>query len=434
MSQSTSMPIPAAGNGTLRGAVRILGPWVWTALLLLALPRLFPSTGALATLSLMGVAVTFALAYNMLLGQTGLLSFGHAIYYGLGGFLAAHAILGAAAAGVRIPLPLMPLAGAFTGLAFGALFGIACTKRAGTVFAMISLGLVELVTALALVMTGFFGGEQGIAFDRTRIAPFLGHRFGSQLEVYYLIAAWTFLAAAAMYFVTRTPFGQLCNAVRENPMRVEFLGYSTRTIRFLALCLSGLFAGLAGALAAINLEVASGAMLGGQQSGLVLLMTYIGGVGQFAGPVVGAILITLLQVSLSDITGAWQLYFGLLFMLVVTFVPGGLSGLIVLHGPLLRAGLLPRLAAPYAKGVIPLLLTGVGASLAIELAYRLTIGRATGTALQIGSWQIDATAPVPWIVALAAFALGVVLLRRFGPAITARVADLQADALARLPS
>jgi branched-chain amino acid transport system permease protein len=434
MSQSTSMPITVTASGPLRGAVRILSPWLWTALLLLALPRLFPSTGALATLSLMGVAVTFALAYNMLLGQTGLLSFGHAIYYGLGGFLTAHAILGASAAGVRIPLPLLPLAGALTGLVFGALFGIASTKRAGTVFAMISLGLVELITALALVMTGFFGGEQGIAFDRTRIAPFLGHRFGSQLEVYHLIAAWTFVAAVAMYFVTCTPFGRLCNAVRENPMRVEFLGYSTRTIRFLALCLSGLFAGLAGALAAINLEVASSAMLGGQQSGLVLLMTYIGGVGQFAGPVVGAILITLLQVSLSDITGAWQLYFGLLFMLVVTFVPGGLSGLIVMHGPLLRAGLLPRLAGPYAKGLLPLLLTGVGASFAIELAHRLTVGRGAGATMQIGPWAVDAAAPVPWIVALGTLALGIASLRRFGPAIAARVAELQADALARLPS
>ena len=265
--------------------------------------------------------IIFALSYNMLLGQTGLLSFGHAVFFGLGGFLTVHAMN--AVIGSRAPLPLavMPLAGAATGLAFGVIFGAVSTRRAGTAFAMITLGIGELVASSALILRRFFGGEEGITTDRTDLAHLFGLTFGPQIQVYYLIAAWCLASAAAMYALTRTPFGRICNAVRDNPQRASFIGYNTQAVRFLAFSLSGLFAGIAGGLAAINFEIVNATQLGAAQSGAVILMAFIGGVGNFAGPIIGAIVVTLLQVWLSDVTDAWQLYFGLLFIGMVMFAP-----------------------------------------------------------------------------------------------------------------
>jgi len=154
-------------------------------------------------LSQMGIAAIFALSFNMLLGQTGLLSFGHAVYFGLGGYIAIHGMR-LINQGLPVPMPLVPLFGAAGGLAFGILFGSVTTKRAGTVFAMITLGLGELIVAASLMLTRFFGGEEGITANRTRGPHPFGLTFGPQLEVYYIIAAWLFLSVALMYAFTRT--------------------------------------------------------------------------------------------------------------------------------------------------------------------------------------------------------------------------------------
>ncbi len=430
MTQSIAGPRPRAR--TLGPLWTQAGIWLAGGLVMLLLPQMFSSGASLTKLCLMGIMVIFALAYNMLLGQTGMLSFGHAVYYGLGGFFAAHAMMIVTGEKLPIPLAAVPVVGAVTGLVFGIIFGAASTRRAGTAFAMISLGIVELVAALALVMTGFFGGEQGVSFNRTRALAMFGWKFGPQIQVYYLIAGWCFVSMIAMYFITRTPFGRMCLAVRENPERAAFVGYSTQGIRFLAFCLSGAFAGIAGALAAINFEIASNSMLGAQQSGTVLLMAYIGGVGHFAGPIVGAILITLLQSSLSDITGAWQLYFGIMFILVVMFVPGGLAGLITMHGPILRAGLLPRLAAPYGRALIPGVLLVAGGALVIELTYKLTVERAKTTVLDLGLLQLDARSALPWIAALILLAAGGWTMRRLGPGIAEAVSAVRGEAAARV--
>jgi branched-chain amino acid transport system permease protein len=370
-------------------------------------------------MSLMGIMIIFALSYNMLLGQTGLLSFGHAVYYGLGGFLAVHAMNLAIAKGLPLPVALVPLAGGLTGLFFGIVFGAVSTRRAGTAFAMISLGIGELVASSALILRGFFGGEEGITTNRTKLFRlFEGVTFGPQLEVYYLIAAWCFLAVLAMYAITRTPFGRIANAVRDNPERAEFIGYSARMVRFIAFCLSGFFAGIAGGLAAINFEIMNSVAVGAAQSGSVLLMTYIGGAGAFIGPIIGAVVITHLQVSLSDVTGAWMLYFGLLFVLVVLYAPGGLAGLILRHTPLWRAGTLARIVPAYLLAAGPALLTLAGAILVIEMAHHLLVSREAGTmtALYV---SFDAAAPLPWAVALALLAGGFALFRLTWPVVAA---------------
>jgi branched-chain amino acid transport system permease protein len=376
------------------------------------LPKIFTSGSALTMMSLMGIMIVFALSYNMMLGQTGMLSFGHAVYYGLGGFLAIHAMNLFARDALPIPVTLIPLVGGLAGLAFGVIFGSVSTRRGGTAFAMISLGLGELVGSSSLIMRGFFGGEEGINTNRTKLFRMLDVSFGSQIQVYYLIAAWCLVAMIAMYALTRTPLGRMCNAVRDNAERAQFVGYNPQTVRFIAFCLSGFFAGIAGGLAAINFEIVNSGYVGAEQSGVVLLATYIGGVGNFVGPVLGAVLVTYLQVMLSDVTEIWQLYFGLMFIGMVMFAPGGLAGLLTMHAPLWHARTLHRLIPAYLLALVPALITLAGVSLVIEMSYRLLVKASDGSAMSFLRIPIDAAAPVSWIVAAFLGIGGVWLLSR----------------------
>jgi len=398
--------------------LRISLAFLALALILALAPMGFSSGAAITMMSVMGVMIIFALSYNMLLGQTGLLSFGHAVYYGLAGFCAAHAMNYVARNKLGIPLPVIPLVGAAAGMFFGIVFGSVSTRRAGTVFSMISLGIGELVVAVALVLHSFFGGEEGIATNRTKLAPFLGYKFGPQIQVYYLIAVWCFICVALMYALTRTPFGRMCNAVRDNPERAEFIGYSTQRVRFLAFVLSATFAGVAGSLGAINFELVNSQAIGAGQSGMVLLMTFVGGIGHFVGPIIGGVLITFLQLSLSDVTKAWMLYFGLLFILVVMFSPGGIAGWLALHVPLLRGGRILKLVPSYALAAVPLAAMIVGSILLIELAHHMLVEAATeGGKMSVLKIPMDGSTPTPWIAAGVLFFGGVFGLRALWPKI-----------------
>ncbi|SDR60306.1 amino acid/amide ABC transporter membrane protein 2, HAAT family [Rhizobiales bacterium GAS113] len=386
------------------------GIWIGAALLLCALPFGFRSGTSLTVMSLMGIAVIFALSYNMLLGQTGMLSFGHAVYYGLGAYFTVHVINAVAAARLPIPLFVMPLIGGAAGLVFALIFGWVSTKRSGTAFAMISLGLAELIGSSSLILRSFFGGEEGVNINRTKLLPVFGWNFGPQIQVYYLIAAWCLITALLMYGVMRTPFGRMCNAVRDNPQRVQFIGYNPQIIRYMAFCLSGLFAGIAGALAAINFELANSAVFSAALSGTVLLATFIGGAGHFVGPILGGVLVSYLQNMLSDITDIWQLYFGLMFIAVVLFAPGGLAGIIMMHRPLLKAGTLWRLVPAYLGALLPTLVMVAGLVLTIETVAHLTKGPG-GFAMQLFGLSLDARSWQAWALALAPLALGLAAMR-----------------------
>ena len=389
----------AAASGI--GRLAPFGVWVAAALLLIGLPLLFRSGTALTIMSLMGIAIIFALSYNMLLGQTGMLSFGHAVYYGLGAYFTVHAINAAIAAGLPIPLIVMPVVGGLAGLGFAILFGWVSTKRSGTAFAMISLGLAELVGSSSLILRSFFGGEEGVSTNRTKLLRFIDWNFGPQIQVYYLIGAWCLLCIALMYALTRTPFGRMCNAVRDNAERAQFVGYNPQVVRFIAFCLSGMFAGIAGGLASINFELANSALFGAAQSGNVLLATFIGGAGHFVGPILGAVLVTYLQNMLSDVTEVWQLYFGLMFIATVMYAPGGLAGLVMMHGPIWRAGALSGLSAAYALMLVPIALVAAGAVLVIEMTTHLGVKAAEGTGMKMFGISFDAKGVVPWLLALA---------------------------------
>jgi len=371
--------------------------WIALAAVLLLLPYVFGSRLALSTMSLMGTMIVFALSYNMLLGQTGLLSFGHAVFFGLGGYLTVHVLNMASAGGWPVPLPLFPVVGGLGGLFFGALFGAITTRRAGTAFAMITLGIGELVVSSALILRRFFGGEEGITTNRTEVINLFGYDFGPQIQVYYLIAGWCFVSIAAMYAITRTPLGRICNAVRDNPQRTAFIGYDTGTVRFIAFSLAGLFAGIAGGLSVVNFEIINAAQMSAVESGSVILMTYIGGVGNFAGPIIGAILITWLQLVLSDATQIWPLYVGLLFIGMVMFVPGGIAGLLAQQQPLLANRTLHRVSPYYLLALLPGIVAVAGMSIIAETSHQFSIRAAYGPDVTLYGIPMDVTSPVPWL-------------------------------------
>ena len=216
--------------------------WIAGAAVLIVVPLIFASGFAHTVLSQMGVLIIFALAYNMLLGQGGMLSFGHAVYFGLAGYFCVHYLNAIGAERIPyFPVSLVPILGGLVGLFFGILIGFVSTRRAGTIFAMISLGFAELATALTLILVTFFSGEEGVQTDRWIGPEPLGISFGPNIEVYYLIAAWCFAAIIAMYALTRTPFGRLSNAVRDNPSasnswaiaHTAYAGWRFRCRRFL---------------------------------------------------------------------------------------------------------------------------------------------------------------------------------------------------------
>ena len=279
---------------------------------------------------------------------------------------------------------------------FAVLLGWVSTQRSGTAFAMISLGVAELVASSALILRTFFGGEAGISANRTKVFRLFDWSFGPQIQIYYLVAAWTLLAVIAMYALTRTPLGRMCNAVRDNPERVQFVGYDPHVVRYLAFCFSGFFAGIAGALAAINFEIANSAYLGAVQSGTVLFATYIGGVGFFIGPIVGAIFVTFLSLGLSDLTQVWQLYFGLIFIAVVMFAPGGITGLLMMHRPLLKAGTLGRVLPSYLIAFVPTLAMLIGLILAIEIIVHYAVNSGDDSHIKAFGVPFDAANRYIW--------------------------------------
>jgi branched-chain amino acid transport system permease protein len=395
--------------------LRRLSLWGIVALVMVAAPIAVKSLLAdkqsfwLSMLSQMGIGIIFALSYNMLLGQTGMLSFGHAVYYGLGAYIVAHTLNAIGAGKAGFPVSLLPLIGGLAGLAFGIVFGYVTTKRSGTPFAMISLGIGEMVAACALMFPSFFGGEGGIATNRQVGAPFLGVTYGPQLQVYYLIAGWCFLSMIAMFALTQTPLGRMANAVRDNPERVRFVGYNPTRVRYFVFCLACFFAGIAGGLGAINYEIVTAENVGVVTSGNVLLMTFIGGVGQFYGPVIGAVLVSFLQSALSSYTPAWQLYFGLFFVIMLMFAPGGIASLLTLHVPAMRAGLLRRLVPGYVVALPGLMLLLLGVIALIEMTYHLTSPDQLGKSFRLFGLAMDVDAAGSWMAAWAAEIVGAAL-------------------------
>lgn len=404
---------PGAGPS---GAGRWL-PWGGYALVLIAAPLLWRSSLGQTMLSQMGVAIIACLAYNILLGQGGMLSFGHAVYSGLGAFLAIHALNLASSGAIWLPVSLIPLVGGLGGLFFAALLGYVTTKKAGTTFAMITLGIGELVWSMSLMLPEFFGGEGGVSGNRVVGEPFLGISFGPQIQLYYLIAAYCFVSTIAMYALTQTPLGRMLNAVRDNPERVEFIGYSTQRVRFIAFMVSGFFSGIAGGLTALNFEIVTAEVVGAARSGAYLLFVFLGGATFFFGPIIGAVLMVFALVMLSELTKAWLLYLGLVFLLMVMYAPGGVASLIMMNRRVHAFGKLGRLVPGYIGLLVGGLVILAGVAAMVEMLYHLQLNQALGPQMSFLGIALDASSVAAWAGAAIVAVVGAVLFewvrRRF---------------------
>ena len=387
-------------------------PWIIAAIALVILPFVFTGGGSITIMNQIGITIVLAMSYNMLLGQGGMLSFGHAVYMGLGGFVAVHVMNIVEYQEIWLPLPFLPLVGGLVGLGFATIIGSFSTRKAGTVFAMISLGIGELIAACCIIITVFFGGEEGISGDRTMAPPTFGIEFISQKEVYFLIAFWVLVSTLLMYLFTQTPVGKMANAVRDNPERAEFVGYSMRWVRFVSFCAAGFFAGVAGGLFAINFEILTELNLNLNASFTVLLATYIGGVGFFLGPIVGAILFTLLQTVIGLKTDLWALYTGVVFILTVMYLPAGITGFFAMHLVPWHLGRFGMLLKPYAKIFLPALMFVIGA---VGLTELVNHSRHHGDEVLMSLFWVEfnTKSAVPYIVLVLLTAVGFWFSRLF---------------------
>lgn len=269
----------------------------------------------------------FAAAFNLLLGYVGLLSFGHAAYFGFAAYVCGHA---AKVWGLTPELAL--LAGAATGTLLGLLFGWLAIRRQGIYFAMITLALAQMVFFLC-VQAPFTHGEDGIqAVPR-------GHLFGlidlsSNLTLYYFVLAVFLLGLVFIQRVVHSPFGQVLKAIRENEPRATSLGYKTHRYKLMAFVLSAGLSGLAGSMKVLVFQLASLTDVHWHASGEVVLMTLLGGVGTVLGPVVGAFLVVGIQNYLAQV-GAW-----------VTIIQGGIFVACVLT---FRQGMVGELGAWWSR-------------------------------------------------------------------------------------
>jgi branched-chain amino acid transport system permease protein len=383
--------------------------WGLFALLMLLAPLVFTSNLSATMLSQMGIAIIACLSYNILLGQGGMLSFGHAVYTGLGAYVSMHALNAISGGQLALPVSLLPLVGGLGGMCFAVLFGYVTTKKAGTPFAMITLGMAELVFAMSLMFSGFFGGEAGVSGNRVAGKPFFGITYGPQNQVYYLIALYTFVCVAAMFAFTRTPLGRMLNAVRDNPERVEFIGYNTQRVRYMAFIIAGFFAGIAGGLATLNFEIVTAEVVGTGRSGGYLLFTFLGGATFFFGPIIGAILMVLAFVLLSEFTKAWLLYLGLIFLFMVMYAPGGIASLVMMNLRVAAFGHLRRLWTSYlALGGTALVLLA-GAAAIVEMVYHLQLDATMGPELRFLGATLDVTSLDSWFGASFVLLTGLVL-------------------------
>ncbi len=383
-----------------RSLLRTCAPWLALVAFLALPPFVWPQSWLLAYLAQSATMIVFALSYNLLLGETGLLSFGHAAYAGLGALAAAQVFNR-----IGVPLALLPLIGGLGGALCGVLFGFVATRRAGTAFAMITLGLGELVVAAAWALPDWFGGEAGVAIDRTNGASpgsAGGWTFGPAREAYALIALWCLLASAAMFALSRTPFMRLANAVRDNPARAAAIGCYPRRIRYGVVVLSAFFAGIAGTLGLINIELVSTESVGMMRSGAVLIATVIGGTAAFFGPVAGALVLTFFSVAVASVTRAWLFYLGLFFIVVVVTSPDGLAGFVERHASRLAAQGWRRCRAAYLWSAAATLLGSAAVVLAVQWAYAAQFGADDGAAFDVNG--------TPWPLALSPLRLGVAII------------------------
>lgn len=261
----------------------------------------------------------FASAFNLLLGFAGLLSFGHAAFFGGAAYVCAWLVK---EAGWSPGLGLV--AGTVVGGLLGAIFGWVAIRRAGIYFAMITLALAQLVFFLALQLP-FTGGEDGL--QGVPRGTLFGIDLSNNTAMYYFVFAVFFAGFWLIHRTVHSPFGQVLKAIRENEPRAISLGYQVERYKLLAFVISAALAGLAGSLKALVFQLASLTDVHWHMSGEVVLMTLLGGLGTIFGPAVGASVIVILQNELADKVGQWvTVIMGAIFVICVLAFRRGIVG------------------------------------------------------------------------------------------------------------
>lgn len=393
------------GEGTRRGRLRTT--WLGVLLVLLA-PWCLPLDAHLTFLAQTGIAILCCAGFALLLGQGGLLSFGHALYFGAGAYAVAWLWPGLQAQGwahvwVLMGLPL--LAGLFAAL-LGGLLGIFLGRHSGAAFAMLTLALGELAWAAAQAGAGLFGGEAGVSLNRTALPSGVGWTFASSFQITVLVSAYTALGLLTQAWLRGTPFGLGLNAVRDHAARAQSLGLSSHRLRALVLAASAGFCGLAGGLFALNFEHVSSEVFSAQRSGLIMLFAILGGVRHGWGTVLGGVLMVAFMGWLSHLTPAWMIYVGLLFTGVVLWAPQGLVGSLARQRQLWRQWTWleygRRLLAWLAASALAL----GGAVVWIEMAYRWQERALLGDALRVLGMVLNLQTPAHWVLPGLSLALG----------------------------
>ena len=399
------MPRPFVTHAQLpRGQAKI-----WMALLaavLLLAPWVFDTPFAQAVLTQVGIAMVACLSFNILLGQGGMLSFGHAVYSGLGAYMAMHVMQWSGSGGFAVPISLIPLVGGLCGMGFAVILGFVTTRKSGTTLAMITLGLAELVFAMSLMFSDFFGGEAGLSGNRVQGRPVWGVDFKTQTQVYFLIAAYTWVCVGLMYAFTQTPLGRLLNAVRDNAERLSFIGYQPQRVRYLAFIIAGFFAGISGGMGVVHFEIVTAEVVGATRSGAYLLFTFLGGAGFFVGPILGAVGMVVSAVLLSEWSPAWLLYLGLVFMGMVMFAPGGMASIALWHWHWMRQAGAALLWPWYGALLASAAMAGLGATSAIEFFYHQPLQTLGGQPMRWLGVQWAVHQPGPWVAAVSILVLG----------------------------
>jgi len=271
------------------------------------------------------VFALYAVSYNLLLGYAGLLSFGHAMFFGMGAFTVAVSL---------IHIPGLSMWGAI-GLAIamttavGFIAGGLLLRHKGSYFALLTLAFNSLFYAVATKWHTVTGGDDGLSVTRPDLALGFTTVSLAGIESFYWFTLVIIGAAIVFcWYFTQTAMGQTVLMMRENEERMKFLGYNTNISRLILFTFTGAVAGLAGAFYTLHFQFCSQSAISVDMTTTVLLMTFVGGTGTFWGPMLGVLVYVILQNYLSDITDRWPLFMGLIFVFMVLFIPGGLTQII----------------------------------------------------------------------------------------------------------
>ena len=295
-------------------------PLLFTVLFLFIFPFIVPYQALATEIIIWGL---FALGYNVCLGYTGMLSFGHAAYFGVGAY---------ATGIVLIRLWENVWFGLFCGLLGGAVtafvLGYLCIKRRGIYFVMLTLAFAQLIYFIGFQWVDLTGGDNGLRnIPLVPLSlPGLSIDISTPLRYYFFVLFFVVLSLLALNRILQSPFGHVLQAVRENEHRALSCGYETTNIRWMAFIISGSISGLAGGLYALYLHFVGIETLHWLTSGQVVMITLLGGMGTFIGPFIGAGVFLFLEDVLSALTANWMIFLGTIFVLCVLFFPSGIWG------------------------------------------------------------------------------------------------------------